>query len=393
MRFFKNNSKLFVSFGIFLTIVGFAMVIGFPTARSSADGVQELSVDGGIFPVVHPVLMDTSYTVEYTANIEAIQYIDLKARVSGFIQHIHVDEGQAVKKGQVLFTLSGQAYEAKLAEAEAATQRARAEARTAEIEYRSVERLYNKGVVSETEVQLALAKLDALNAIVEESRSIAQSAKLDLSWTRITAPFDGVIGRIPKRSGSFIESGDAVTTISDNSGVYAYFSVSENDFLTLKTMLSDNGTTDISLRLSDHRTYPHRGTVQTMDNSFSKGSGTITFRASFPNPDAFLKHGSSGVVKLRRGVKDALIIPQSTTFEVQNKTFVFVVEENNTVQRKEVSIAHRLPHIFLLDGGVTPSERIVYEGLQHLSDGQVVTPSLVSFLSLQGHESTAFLQE
>jgi RND family efflux transporter MFP subunit len=382
MKFLKDNKRILVSFSLVLTIGAFALIIGFPTAKSTADRIHGQGGNVGEFPVVHPVIMDTSYTIEYIANIEAIQYIELKARVDGFVESIHVDEGQRVRKGQLLFRIGAQEYEAKLAEAKAATRRAMAEARTAEIEFRGVERLHGNGVVSETELQLAQAKLDALNAIVEEARSNERSVQLDLSYTRITAPFDGVIGRIAKRTGSFIESGDAVTTISDNSSVYAYFNVSENDYLALTRMMEEQGPSDIALRLSDQRLYPYPGSIETMDNSFIRGSGTIAFRASFPNPDGILKNGSSGMLSIRRTIQDAVIIPQRATFEVQSKTYVFVLDENNTAQRREVRIAQRLQHLFILaENDLAPNDRIIYEGMHHLRDGEKVSPSLVSFFA------------
>jgi RND family efflux transporter MFP subunit len=203
------------------------------------------------------------------------------------------------------------------------------------------------------------------------------SANLKLSLAEIRAPFDGIIDRIPNKVGSLINEGDLLTSISDNRQVYAYFNVSEREYLDF-TMAKDKKKGDEAhLILANDRLHEHVGIVESIDGKIDKNTGSITFRAKFPNPDGLLKHGSSGKVRLQKELKAAMIIPQKSTFEIQDKTYVFMVDADNVVRMRSINPIIRLPDSYVINSGLSASNRILYEGIQLVRDGDKIIPELV----------------
>lgn len=350
----------------------------------SPEALAENKVSGSDkFPVINPVIRDTTYAVEYVADIQAIQHIELRSRVDGYIEKINVDEGQFVKKGVTLFNISSQEYEAELSRAKAVLNSAIAEVKAAEVEWRSTKELVDKNIVSQMELDLAQAKLEAQRAKVEEARSEQSAAALNLSYTKIKAPFDGTIGRIPNRIGSLLEEGTLLTTFSDNSRVYAYFHVSENEYLNLMNNGDKTNEQTVSLVLANHQIYPYHGKIEAVDSRMDRETGNITFRTSFSNKDLLLKHGSTGKVRIEKEVKDALIIPQIATIESQDKMFVYIVDSENVVNRQAVITKLRLPHLYIIESGLKASDRIVYKGLQLIHEGEKIEPQLTYFMQGQ----------
>lgn len=331
------------------------------------------------FPVTNPIVVDTLYSKEYVADIHAIKNVEVRARVHGQIEKILVDEGKLVKKGQVLFCINDLLYREELTKAKAQLKNAIAEAKAAELDVLNVKILAGNKIVSDTEVEMAQAKLEALKAKIEEAQSHQASAEMKLSFTQIRAPFDGIIDRIPFKVGSLVDEGTLLTTISDNSEVYAYFNISENEYLDY--MLNEETSSkesEISLILSNLIKYPEKGKVETIDGEINKATGNISFRARFPNPKKILRHGASGTVQLVNELKNALIIPQKSVFEVQDKMFVYVLDNKNVVSMRNITPKVRLPHLFIIEKGLSPADKILYEGIQIVSEGETIIPEPVS---------------
>lgn len=373
-----KRKRIFIYFGLGATLCVTAFVSGSFTDSSSIELPENNSRDK--FPVTHPVVMDTAYTTDYITDIQAVQHVELKAKVDGYLEKIHVDEGQEVKKGQLLFSISSQQYEAELLKATAQLKSAIAEAKTAEVELKNVAELVEKNVVSQTELEMAQSKLEALKAKIEEARSDEAGARLNLSYAEIKAPFDGIIDRIPNKVGSLIEEGTLLTTISDNQKVYAYFNVSEREYLDIMT--SGKGTEDekITLVMANNQPYPYEGKIETVESKVDKTTGNIAFRASFSNPDLLLKHGFTGKVRIKKQVKNAMVIPQIATVESQDKLFVYVVDAENTIRRKNFIPKLRLPHLYVIESGLSVSDRILFKGLQHVREGEKIDTELTPFM-------------
>lgn len=326
------------------------------------------------FPVINPVLKDTLYTQEYVANIQSVHNIEIRARVSGFLEKLHVDEGQAVKKGQLLFSLNAEEYREELAKASAVLRSAVADAKSAEVDVQNAKSLVSKNVVSTTALELAQARLDAANARIEEARAHESSAALQLSYTEIRAPFDGIIDRFPKRAGSLIDEGDLLTSISDPDEVFAYFNLSEREYLDYMESRDGNKKINVKLELVNDDIYEHTGVIETVAGEINPETGNIAFRARFANPEGILKHGSSGKVLIPKEIRNAMLVPQKATFEIQGDIYVYTVDTANTARMKAINTSLRLPHLFVVESGLEPTDKIIYEGIQLVKEGDIITP-------------------
>ena len=338
-----------------------------------------------VLPVTNVLMKDTNLFREYVADIQAVQNVELRARVQGFLERIYVDEGQVVKKGQVLFKINDEEYRAELAKANANLESSIAEAKASELEVDRLKVMVEKKVISETELSVAEAKLKAVNARIEQSRWAKSNAELKLSYTAIRAPFNGIIDRIPFKVGSLIDHGTLLTTVSDISEVFVYFNVSEGEYLEYvkSTVKESNGRNSlVSLMLADGTLYAHDGSVETMGGEFQASTGSISFRARFPNPNSILKHGASGKIRLSNTVTDAIMIPQKAVFEIQDKNFVFVVDSTNQVRMRNFVPKTRFSHYYIVESGLKSGEKIVYEGIQEIREGMRIIPKQVRMDSL-----------
>lgn len=331
------------------------------------------------YKVVSPLVTDTVYTNEYVAEINALQNVEVRSRIKGFIESISVDEGQTVHKGQTLFTISSKEFQQNLLKTKAALKSAMADLKSAEIELDNAQKLLDKKIIGKPEFDLAASKVDALKANAEEAESDKAQAELNLSFAQIKAPFDGIINRIPNKTGSLVEEGTLLTVISNNKEVYAYFKVSETDYLNYITAKGEEKSKNVLLMLANGTLYNQTGKIETNESEFDKGTGNIAFRAKFPNPENILKHGASGKILVKTELKNAMLIPQKSTFEVQENIYVFVVDKNNKVQQRKVVPSIRLPQLYAIASGLSADNKIIYEGIQKVKDGDVVTPETISF--------------
>ena len=336
-------------------------------------------------PVVQLAARDTVLSREYVADVQATRNVELRARVRGFLEKIYVDEGQKVRQGQALFHLNDAEYKTRLARTQATLNNALAQARVASLELDRVRMLTQKNIISKTELDVAQAKLTAARSTVEEARSAASNAALMLSYTTIRAPFDGVVNRELLKVGSLIDDGTLLTTVSDTRAVFAYFNVSEAEYLEyMKTRRQDSArrTNQVRLVLADGTLYAPTGQIETVESQFQAGTGAIAFRARFANPERLLKHGATGKVRLANTVTDALLVPQKAVFEQQDKNYVYVVDAQGQVRQRNFVPQSRLDAFYVVDSGLKAGERIVCEGVQDLRDGSRITPRPVTLASL-----------
>jgi membrane fusion protein (multidrug efflux system) len=325
---------------------------------TSCTSKKEQKEEAGKFTVTNAIVKDTSFTKEYVSQIRSVRNIEIRAQEKGYLQNIYVDEGQYVNAGQLLFKIMPKLYEAELLKAEA-------EAKSAEIELQNAKVLADKNIVSKSEQAMAQAKLDQAKAEVA-------MAKLHLSFTEIRAPFAGTIDRLPKKLGSLIDEGELLTNLSDNSKMFAYFNVSEPEYLDYQNNVKGRGDASVNLLLANNEPLKYKGKVEVIESEFDNETGNIAFRASFPNPDKLLKNGQTGKVLMTVPVKNALLIPQKSTYEIQDKKYVFVVDEKKVVRSREITIIGELPDLYVVKSGINIHDKILLEGIQKVKDDDII---------------------
>jgi membrane fusion protein (multidrug efflux system) len=304
--------------------------------------------------VTSPKEMDVTITRRFVCQIHSKQHIEVCALDSGYLEEISIKEGQAVKKGDVMFRILPVLYSTKAA-AELA------EARLAQLEYEFAQQLAKDKVVSSNEVKLREAKRD-------RAKAKADMVSAELNFTKVVAPFDGIIDRQHKQLGSLIHEGEILTTLSDNSVMWVYFNVPEKQYL---EYMADPNKSDrkIELELANHDKFPQPCTNITVEGQFNNETGNIAFRADFPNPDSLLRHGQTGTILIRRKLKNALVIPQRATFDLLDKRYVWVVGEDDVAHQRLITVSHELEDVFVINSGLDSTDKIVFEGIREVAEG------------------------
>lgn len=314
--------------------------------------------ESGTFTVTSPLMKDTLIYKEYVGQIQSINHIELRSQEKGYLQKIFVDEGQYVKKGQLLFQIMPVVYEAEY-------QKAVAEANYADIEYKNTKSLADKNIVSANELALAKAKL-------EKAKADMALSKAHLDFTEIRAPFDGIMGRFLKRLGSLIDEGELLTTLADNSKMWVYFNVPESEYLNLVKSNQQHHGQEVQLRMANDVVFEHKGMVETIEADFNNETGNIAFRATFPNPGSLLRHGETGTILMPVSLKNAILIPQKSTFDVLDKKYVYVVDANNVVQARLITVAQEMSHLYVVGSGLAVGDKIVAEGLGKVKNNEKI---------------------
>ncbi|WP_304156538.1 efflux RND transporter periplasmic adaptor subunit [Mesonia mobilis] len=305
--------------------------------------------------VSSPIRKDTLISNEYVAQVRSIRNIEIRAQERGYLQDIYVDEGDFVKKGQLMFRIMPKLYEAE-------QQKAKAEADFARIEYENTKVLADSNVVAKNELAMAKAHYDKANAELA-------LANVHLEFTTIRAPFDGIVDRLHLKLGSLVDEGDLLTTLSDNSEMWVYYNVPEAEYLDYKSNKNSEEKKEVELLMANNKIYNQKGVVETIEGEFNNETGNIAFRANFPNPDSLLRHGETGSILTKIPYKNALLIPQKATFEVLSKHYAYVVNEEGKVEARENSVQAELPHVYLISDGLTVDDKILLEGIRKVRDG------------------------
>ncbi|MFC4872821.1 efflux RND transporter periplasmic adaptor subunit [Negadavirga shengliensis] len=378
------------SYVLFFTIIiSLNITLNSCSQGSGKNNTNEKKLEVPVFSL-KPIDIEVPQT--YVCDIQAVQFVEVRAKVEGFVERIFVDEGEEVKEGQPLFQLTSIEYSELVNSARAKLMQARAEAKSAQLEVERLQVLVDKDIYSTSELELAQSKKDMAESAILEAESLLKHAQTGLSYTTIRAPFNGIVDRIPYKTGSLVKSGDLLTNITDISEIFAYYKITENEYLqymrgqldtavdeeALKQQLEENLQEDeeeITLILSDGVEYPHKGKLETMEADFETGTGSIALRVRFPNPDGLIKHGASGKVQMTNTMEDVYLIPQKSTFEIQDYNYVYMLDENNIVNVRSFRPIKRYGLFYLVEG-FDGGDRVVLEGLQLLQDGSHVDPKV-----------------
>jgi membrane fusion protein (multidrug efflux system) len=325
---------------------------------------------------------DTTYQ-EYPASVEGTVNVEVRPQVSGSLDKVFVDEGSFVNAGQPLFKINEQPYRAALNNAIASQHAAEGAAANAQLEIDKLTPLVQNKVVSEYQLKTAKAAYDIAKANIEQAKANVSTAQINIGYTLIKAPVSGYIGRLIKKQGSLVAPADAeaLTQLSDVHDVHVYFSLSEKDFVSFKEQYPGGTLKDklkqlptVSLLLADNSAYAKQGKIDMIDGQFDKTTGAITLRASFENPQGLLRSGNTGKIRLSLQHKNALIVPESATIEMQDKVFVFTVGDSSKVKKQTIDIIGKSGNNYLVKDGLKAGDQIVLSGIDHLQEGTVIHP-------------------
>lgn len=334
------------------------------------------------FAVITVNTTTANLTNSYPATIKGKQDVEIRPMVSGFITKLHVDEGSVVRKGQVLFSIDPVQYQAAVNSAKAAVETAKAAVNTQELTVKNKRELNQKNIISNYDLQMAENQLAQVKAQLAQAEAQLVNAKNNLSYTSVTSPSDGIVGTIPYRVGSLVSPSVAtpLTTVADISEMFAYFSMTERQLL---AMINEGGSIkeildkmpSVHLQLIDGTIYADSGRVETISGVIDQATGSVNMRALFPNQRNILRSGGTGNVIFQNPMQNVIMIPQSATTEIQDKKFVFVVQEDNTLKNTEVQVFKLNDgKYYYVTNGLKAGDKIVMEGVQNLRTGITITP-------------------
>ena len=327
----------------------------------------------------------------FPASIQGKTNVEIRPQVDGYLQKMYVDEGAYVKAGTLLFKINDAPYIEQLNNAKASLQSAQASLQRAQVELDRLTPLVQNNVISDVQLKTAKANYDAARASVAQNKSMVSAAEINVGYTLIKAPVSGYIGKIPFKTGALVGKSQAepLTVLSDVSEVYAYFSLSENDYIAFKNQFAGNTIEEklknvppVELLLANDSLYTIKGKIETVEGQFDATTGSISFRATFPNASGILRTGNTGKIRIPKLYTSALVVPQEATYEIQDKVFVYVVNDSNKVAGTPITISGKTANYYFIDNGLKPGEKIVLQGAGNLQDGMTINPQLISTDSL-----------
>lgn len=326
---------------------------------------------------------DASTENDYTASLEGKVNVEIRSQVDGYLEKVYVDEGAYVKAGQPLFKIDEHRYREQLNNAKASLHAAEAAVLNAQLEIDKVTPLVNSKVVSDIQLRTAKTAYEVATANVEQAKALVAAASINVGYTNINAPVSGYIGRIPKKAGALISLNDPepLTKLSDVHEIYAYFSLSEGDFFSFKDNYAGSTLEEklknlppVVLVLADNHVYEEKGKVDMIDGQFEKNTGAITLRAVFPNGKGTIRTGNTGKVRLLREFKNAILVPQAATVEIQDRVFVYTLDKANKTTRQAITVTGTSGNEYLVTDGVKAGDRIVVSGVDRLKEGMEIKP-------------------
>lgn len=316
----------------------------------------------------------------FPANVKGQEDIEIRPRVDGFIKQIFVDEGSVVRKGQKLFSIDSPQSEQGIRTAKAAVVAAEAQVQTAKLNVDRIKPLADEGIVSEVQHQTFVNALRSAEATLAQAKAQETNARSVIQWTEVTSPVDGIVGNIPFRQGSLVNSSNVLTTVANTKEVYVYFSINETLLMNMLAKLEGKTQKEkianfpaVELRLKNGSAHPYKGKISTIGGQVNAATGTTLLRADFPNSESILRSGFSGTIVIPTTMENTIIIPQKSTFSQQNKNLTYVVVGDTTVQSRLIEI---LPtpdgKSYVVTNGLNEGEKIVTDGIVSLKEGMKI---------------------
>ena len=332
------------------------------------------------YPVVTVGTSSTQMQTTYPATIKGVQDVQICPKVQGFITQINVKEGQTVGAGQVLFVLDNATYQAQVRQSQASVNTAQAACNTAQLSYENAKKLFENKVIGDFELQSAANSYESAKASLSLAQAGLASAKEMLSFCYVKSPAAGVVGTLPFKKGALVNTASVLTTVSNNSSMEVYFSLTEKDALAMSQVeggqkAAMGAMPNVQLQLADGTIYAHEGKVTKMSGVIDPATGSIQVIALFPNPEKILKSGGSGSIIIPKSNSDAIVIPQACVSEVQNKKFVYTLGNDNKVKYTEIKVDPQTDgNNYVVTDGLKTGDKFVTNGITKLSDGMEIVP-------------------
>ena len=326
------------------------------------------------YPVLTVGTSSTSMQTTYPATIKGVQDVQISPKVQGFITQINVKEGQTVSAGQVLFVLDNVTYQSQVRQSQAQVNTAQASCNTAKLSFENAQKLYENKVIGDFELQSATNSYESAKAALALAEAGLASAKEMLSFCYVKSPAAGVVGTLPYKKGALVNTASVLTTVSNNSSMEVYFSLTEKDALNM-TQASLGEMPSVKLQLADGTIYGHEGKVSKMSGVIDAATGSVQVIALFPNPDRMLKSGGSGSIIIPKSNSSAIVIAQSCVSEVQNKKFVYTLGKDNKVKYTEIKVDPQNDgNNYIVTDGLKVGDKYVTNGITKLTDGMEIVP-------------------
>ena len=332
------------------------------------------------YPVVTVGTSSTQMQTTYPATIKGVQDVQICPKVQGFITQINVKEGQTVGAGQVLFVLDNATYQAQVRQSQASVNTAQAACNTAKLSYENAKKLFENKVIGDFELQSATNSYESAKASLSLAQAGLASAKEMLSFCYVKSPASGVVGTLPFKKGALVNTASVLTTVSNNSQMEVYFSLTEKDALAMSQAeggqkAAMGAMPNVQLQLADGSVYAHEGKVTKMSGVIDPATGSIQVIALFPNPEKLLKSGGSGAIIIPKSNSDAIVIPQACVSEVQNKKFVYTLGKDNKVKYTEIKVDPQNDgNNYIVTDGLKVGDKYVTNGITKLTDGMEIVP-------------------
>lgn len=336
-------------------------------------------------PVTEVPRKDVTAYTSYPVSIEGIVNSAVRAKVAGYVTAVYVDEGEKVKRGQTLFTLETQALSQDAGAA-------RANVNAAQVEVNKLKPLVEKGIISPVQLKTAEARL-------EQAKANYKSVTANIGYATIKSPIDGYVGAINFRQGALVSPADPtpLTVVSDIDEVYAFFAMNERDYLdfiqnTEGKTLSDKirNFPAVQLQLVNGEIYRENGRIETVTGQVNKSTGTVSFRARFPNPNRILANGNSGNIRIPKTYEDVPVVPEVSTFEQQGRVYVYRVQGDTLAVLTAIDVKDRVGNLIVVRSGVAPGDKIVAQGVGKLRNNTPVQPQHVAFDSVANSLTAVF---
>ncbi|MBO9201560.1 MULTISPECIES: efflux RND transporter periplasmic adaptor subunit [Niastella] len=371
--------------GINQCVTGFAVIISFGIFSGCNNEQKNKTVQNvpKEYEVMQMAFSSAVVNQDYPATIQGIRNVEIRPKIDGYIDAIYVDEGAAVKKGQLLFRINAPQYEQNVRTAEANINIAKANVDAAQMQVNKVRPLVEKDIVSSYELESAQYTLQSKKAALAQANAELKNAQLNQSYTTIYSPSNGVMGLLPFKIGSLVSSNtvNPLTTVSDIKTIYAYFSINEKQGLDFFQHSKGNTVQQklqtlppVTLLLANGMPLPDAGKIETASGLINAQTGAINMRATFSNPDGLVHSGSSAVVRIPQGIDTALLVPQKATYQIQGKLFVYRVDNDNKVNSVEVIPQATTGQFFVIKEGLRPGDHIVADGIASLREGLLIKP-------------------